>query len=64
MDEEDHEMLYNKMKKPTLESMIGILEGQLVSDFAWTEPAFRFRYYLMTNVIAILVTMVTKTRKY
>ena len=46
MDEEDHEMLYNKMKKPTLESMIGIWKGQLVSDSKWTEPIFRFRYYL------------------
>lgn len=45
MDEEDHEMLYSKMKKPTLDSMVGIWEGQLVSDSAWTEPVFRFRYY-------------------
>lgn len=45
MDEEDHAMLYGKMKKPTLESMVGIWEGQLVSDSAWTEPLFRFRYY-------------------
>ena len=44
MDEEDHEILYNKMKKPTLESMVGIWEGQLVSDSAWTPPIFRFRY--------------------
>jgi choline dehydrogenase-like flavoprotein len=46
MDEEDHEMLYNKMKKPTLESMVGVWKGQLVSDSKWTEPIFRFRYYL------------------
>ena len=46
MDEEDHEMLYNKMKKPTLESMIGVWKGQLVSDSKWTEPIFRFRYHL------------------
>ena len=39
MDEEDHGMLYNKMKKPTLDSMVGIWEGQLVSDSAWTEPS-------------------------
>ena len=45
MDEEDHEILYNKMKKPALESMVGIWEGQLVSDSAWTPPIFRFRYY-------------------
>ncbi|TLX88861.1 MAG: hypothetical protein E6K94_11525 [Thaumarchaeota archaeon] len=45
MDEADHEILYNKMKKPTLESMAGIWEGQLVSDSAWTEPVFSFRYY-------------------
>jgi hypothetical protein len=46
MDEDDHEMLYENMKKPTLESMVGIWKGQLVSDSAWTEPIFRFRYYL------------------
>ena len=45
MDEVDHEMLYNKMKKPTLESLVGIWKGQLVSDSALTEPVFRFRYY-------------------
>jgi hypothetical protein len=33
------------MKKPTLESMVGVWEGQLVSDSAWTSPMFRFRYY-------------------
>ena len=46
MDEEDHEMLYNKMKKPNLESMVGVWKGQLVSDSTWTEPIFRFRYFL------------------
>jgi choline dehydrogenase-like flavoprotein len=46
MDEEDHEMLYNKMKKPTLESMVGVWKGQLVSDSKWTDLIFRFRYYL------------------
>jgi choline dehydrogenase-like flavoprotein len=46
MDEDDHEMLYEKMKKPTLESMVGIWKGQLVSDSGWTEAIFRFRYYL------------------
>lgn len=45
MDEEDHKFLYNKMKKPTLQSMVGIWEGQLVSDSAWTPTMFRFRYY-------------------
>jgi hypothetical protein len=45
MDEEDHEMLYSKMKKPTLESMVGIWEGQLVSDSSWSNSVFRFRYY-------------------
>jgi choline dehydrogenase-like flavoprotein len=45
MDEGDHRMLYNKMKKPTLEAMVGIWEGQLISDSAWTDPVFRFRYY-------------------
>ena len=45
MTEEDHEMLYSKMKKPTLQSMVGIWEGQLVSDSTWSEPVFRFKYY-------------------
>lgn len=45
MTEEDHEMLYNKMKKPRLEEMIGIWEGQLISDSTWTDSIFRFRYY-------------------
>lgn len=49
MDEEDHEMLYSKMKEPTLESMVGIWEGQLVSDSSWTDPVFRFRYYFDDN---------------
>jgi hypothetical protein len=37
MTEEDHEMLYNKMNKPTLESLLGIWEGQLVSDSTWSD---------------------------
>ena len=45
MTEEDHEMLYNKMNKPTLESLLGIWEGQLVSDSTWSDPVFRFKYY-------------------
>jgi hypothetical protein len=38
-------MLYGKMKKPALDAMVGVWEGQLVSDSTWTEPVFRFRYY-------------------
>jgi choline dehydrogenase-like flavoprotein len=49
MTEEDHEMLYSKMKKPSMESMIGIWEGQLVSDSTWTDPVFRFRIYFENN---------------
>lgn len=49
MTEEDHEMLYNNMKKPTMEAMIGVWEGQLVSDSTWTDPVFRFRYYFESN---------------
>jgi choline dehydrogenase-like flavoprotein len=45
MIEEDHEMLYSKMRKPNLNTMEGIWEGQLVSDSTWTNPVFRFRYY-------------------
>jgi choline dehydrogenase-like flavoprotein len=45
MTQEDHEMLYSKMKKPSLDTIVGIWEGQLVSDSTWTDPVFRFRYY-------------------
>jgi hypothetical protein len=45
MTEEDHEILYDKMTKPSLSAMEGIWEGQLVSDSTWTNPIFRFRYY-------------------
>jgi choline dehydrogenase-like flavoprotein len=45
MTEEDHEMLYSKMKKPTLQSMVGVWEGQLVSDSTWSDIVFRFKYY-------------------
>ena len=45
MTEEDHGMLYSKMKKPALESMIGIWEGRLVSDSTWSKPIFKFKYY-------------------
>ena len=45
MTEEDHGMVYARMRKPPLASMVGIWDGQLVSDSAWTPPVFRFRYY-------------------
>jgi choline dehydrogenase-like flavoprotein len=45
MTVEDHEMLYRKTKKPTLQSMVGIWEGRLVSDSIWSDPVFKFRYY-------------------
>ena len=49
MTEEDHEVLYSKMKKPTLESMVGIWQGRLVSDSTWSDPVFRFKYYFDTG---------------
>jgi hypothetical protein len=45
MTEEDHDVLYRNMKKPTLQSMVGIWEGRLVSDSTWSDPVFRFKYY-------------------
>jgi len=45
MTEEDHEVLYSRMKKPTLQSMVGIWQGRLVSDSTWSDPVFRFKYY-------------------
>jgi hypothetical protein len=45
MTEEDHEVLYSNMKKPTLQSMVGIWQGRLVSDSTWSDPVFRFKYY-------------------
>ena len=46
MTEEDHTMLYGKMKKPgSLDNLVGIWEGQLVSDSRITQPVFTFRYY-------------------
>ena len=45
MTEEDHEILYSKMKKPALQSMLGMWEGQLVSDSTWSDVVFRFKYY-------------------
>jgi choline dehydrogenase-like flavoprotein len=49
MTEEDHEYLYSKMQKPSLESMLGIWTGRLISDSKWSDPVFRFRYYFDTN---------------
>lgn len=51
MTELDHEMLYSKMKKPSLDSMVGIWEGYLVSDSAWSTPVFRFRYHYDGGVL-------------
>ena len=45
MTEQDHEFLYSKSKKPTLESMLGIWTGRLVSDSGWSDTVFRFRYH-------------------
>jgi len=46
MTEEDHSMLYSKMSKPdSFDSIVGIWEGQLVSDSIMTPPVFVFRYY-------------------
>lgn len=44
MTEEDHDMLYRRMQKPTLETMIGVWDGRLVSDSTWSDPLFRFRF--------------------
>ena len=45
MTEEDHSMIYNKMTRPLLESMVGVWDGYLVSDSSWSPPVFRFRYF-------------------
>jgi hypothetical protein len=45
MTEEDNEMLYGKMKKPSLAAMVGIWQGELIPDSSWTYPVFRFQYY-------------------
>ena len=45
MTEEDHAYLYSKVKKPSLQSMVGIWTGRLVSDSGWSDNVFRFRYY-------------------
>jgi hypothetical protein len=49
MTEQDHEYLYSKVKKPSLQSMVGVWTGRLVSDSGWSEPVFRFRYYFDTD---------------
>jgi hypothetical protein len=49
MTEEDHEMLYSKVKKPNIDTMEGIWIGQLISDSMWTPPMFRFKYYFDAN---------------
>ena len=46
------------MKKPSLDSMVGIWEGQLVSDSAWTPPIFRFRYYFKIKPRKKLLKMI------
>ena len=49
MTEEDHEYLYSKLKKPSLEGMVGIWTGRLVSDSGWSDTVFRFRYHFDTD---------------
>jgi choline dehydrogenase-like flavoprotein len=46
MTTEDHTMLYDRSARPDLETMVGVWDGQLVSDSTWTDPLFRFHYYL------------------
>jgi hypothetical protein len=43
--EEDHKLLYGKARKPTLQSMVGMWDGRLVSDSTWSGPVFKFKYY-------------------
>lgn len=45
MDEEDHSLLYSKSRKPSFDSMVGVWEGQLISDSKWSPTVFRFRFY-------------------
>lgn len=45
MTTEDHAMVYDRMTKPELDTMVGVWDGQLVSDSTWTDPLFRFHYY-------------------
>ncbi len=49
MTEEDHEYLYSKSKRPSLEYMVGIWSGRLVSDSGWSDNVFRFKYYFDTD---------------
>ena len=49
MTEQEHEFLYSKSKKPTLDSMVGIWTGKLVSDSGWSDTVFRFRYHFDTD---------------
>jgi hypothetical protein len=63
MTEEDHEVLYNKMKKPTLQSMVGIWEGRLVSDSTWSDPVFRFKYYFDSSKQDRITTITSPTLK-
>lgn len=49
MTEEDHFMIYDRMKKPKLDSMVGVWDGYLVSDSSWSPPLFRFRYFFDTD---------------
>jgi len=51
MTEDDHEMLYSKMKKPTLDLMVGVWDGYLISDSAWTPSTFRLRFYMENGVL-------------
>lgn len=51
MSEEDHETLYSRMKKPSLQNMVGIWEGYLVSDSTWSDVVFKFRYYFDNGVL-------------
>ncbi|HEV8360754.1 MAG TPA: GMC family oxidoreductase [Candidatus Thermoplasmatota archaeon] len=44
--EDDHDLLYAQSAKPAFATLVGIWEGQLVSDAAWSPPLFRFRYYM------------------
>jgi hypothetical protein len=63
MTEEDHEVLYSKMKKPTLQSMVGIWQGRLVSDSKWSEPVFRFKYYFDNEKRDVSSTISSPTLK-
>jgi hypothetical protein len=45
MDEDDHARVYDRSAKPSFGAMLGLWEGRLVSDSAWSDPVFRFRYY-------------------